>query len=292
MCLSTEYLFKYRNFKNIDGSINIHTCRLLEEGELFFAKPSQFEDEHDCEIWVFLAATNKAIRDFWKNEIFPIDPDHENLLHKLGLWGDPQKYAKWYGRTLSKEKSNASEDLSLYCLCENSLQEDMWRKYAAQEGLCVGFRAIHHKKSIGINLKERIVYNNRSENFKSTFLPFLSVQYEVNNLKKVNRLPTSDFKEKIKFALLTKNQYWSFEDERRAFVYNSNLDQLKIGEEGINLHCDEHSIGEIIFSEHINESTISQIRNIIGNRKQGLNGVKFYRTMRNEKNVLIRIQSD
>ena len=89
MMLSTDHLYKYQNFKNPDGSINTYIQSLLEYGEMFFAKPSQFEDVHDCEVKVFLAATNKAIRDFWKDELFQIDPNFEKFLHQFGLWGNP-----------------------------------------------------------------------------------------------------------------------------------------------------------------------------------------------------------
>lgn len=220
MRLSTDHLYKYRNFKNLDGSINTYTQNLLEYGEMFFAKPSQFEDVHDCEVKVFLAATNKAIRDFWKDELLQIDPNFENLLHRMGFWGNPQGFAKWYTKKFSKEKSTESENLSLYCLCNNSLQEAMWEKYATQEGVCIGFRTFCHMGSVGIKLKENIVYDDGKQKCKSTFIPFINVQYGKDNHAKVNRLPTSEFMENLKKALLTKDDYWSFESESRAFVYN------------------------------------------------------------------------
>jgi len=73
-------LYKYRNCKNNDGTPNEYIKGILKEGEMFFAVPSSFEDVHDCEINVELHATNPQIRRYWKEELFPFDPDFESFL--------------------------------------------------------------------------------------------------------------------------------------------------------------------------------------------------------------------
>ena len=262
-------LYKYRNCIDEKGNKNPFIESILNEGTLFFSKPSSFEDVHDCEVNVELYATNAVIRKYWRDELFKIDKNFENTCHKEGYWGDPQKFAKFFNSQPTRKNADI---LGINCLCKNPLKKEMWEKYASKEGICIGYKTHKIANSTVIDLKETVYYDN----VPTRFLAYLNVAYNDTGHPTINRLPTIEFQEKLKEVFLIKDTIWSFEEECRSFVFNENI-KKPLGEKGIAMHCADDTIGEIYFSSETSLETIEWVIGIINARPCGNNGVQFYK---------------
>ena len=204
-------LYKYRNC--MDGKErNKRVEGMLRNGDMFFALPSQFEDIHDCEINVKLHATNSMIRKYWKEELIPKDRNFEKKLHNNGWFGDPQKFATYFN---AQPRRKIADILGIYCLCQNPCNQEMWNKYAGNEGICIGYRTEpFHNSPLAIELKEVINYDIG----KSHYLTFSNINYKDTGHPAINRLPMQEFSKRVIKALLTKDEKWSFEEESRGLI--------------------------------------------------------------------------
>ena len=246
---------------------------------MFFGKPSIFEDSHDCEINVKLYAKNSDVRKYWHDELFIIDKDLELQFHKNGFWGNPQRFVALFN---SMPQRKNADIFGIHCLCKNPLSQKMWEKYASNEGICIGYQTEEFGSSTCLHIKEDVYFDGMPLHY----LPFLDVNYMDSSHPELNRLPTNRFMEEVKKALLIKDTCWSFEEEVRSFVFDGNI-KMPLADKGIEMHCTDDSIQQIIFSNTISSETKKMVIDIIDNRQCGKNGVKFYQISANFDHLIL-----
>lgn len=132
-------LYKYRDWSN-----NLHK-KVLTEGVLYLASPSDFEDIKDCNVPEKFP-TKSELYDFFLEKSKKEYPNRNRNEYRqfARFWkeksplGNPKKRAKLIG-DFNNEFNNKFGVLSLTANCNN---DAMWDKYANNHmGVCLGFDA-------------------------------------------------------------------------------------------------------------------------------------------------------
>jgi len=147
ICGSDGYptLYKYRSLErdpNREHDDHFYTMRLLEDGEICFANPTEYEDENDCRPKYSCRGTRtekmKAYRQFLKrNGLSRARERAARFFRRLGRKG----LAKWerereadFWRLLGRAR--------VFCMCEVNDSLSVWRGYAGDgNGICVELKA-------------------------------------------------------------------------------------------------------------------------------------------------------
>lgn len=263
--------YKYENCIKADRNFNPHLRRVLAEGELFFSKPSTFEDYEDCSVEIYLEGSDRDILDF-ANKLKIEQPYLRPIIDRLLRENDLQTFAKLYSE--GAKSNNAKDILGIFCLSKYWNNKKMWDYYASSEGICFGYDVKEYSKGkYEIKATETFAYNGSVTNS----IPFIPVKYITTKRPKVNRIPDYAFQDALSEVLLMKDSAkWGFENEVRSIVFERMLKQ-PLGEKGIALHCNPDTISEIIFSPTTNEKTIKEIKDIISQRPSGGANVHYYR---------------
>lgn len=265
--------YKYENCRKADGSFNPHLSGVLAEGDLFFSKPSTFEDQEDCKTDVYLKGSNSEIIELLY-EMMEEDPRNRIDITENGWLQEPQSYAEFFNIIAPSLKSQ--DILGVFCLSKKWNSKEMWEYYANSQGICFGYEVAEHSENkYGIETIEYLDY--KSVNILMNFIPFMDVLYMSTGRPKVNRVPTANFMKALQKSILIKDSTrWKFENEVRSFIFKSLIGK-PLGENGTAIHCNPDIISEIIFSPTTNEKTIRKIKDIISQRPSGGANVHYYR---------------
>lgn len=256
-----KYFYKYRPLlipNPNDPKSNIideHTLGLLEHGELYFSKPSKFNDPFDCRIEY---DSNISL------EIF------EKILAKSKL-SEKQKY-----EYIEKFKQNPQEiisqlnesfqfdHLNIFCLTKDEKNILMWSHYAQNHtGICIGFKAYLFHGSYIIKTKE--IYTNddytNPDNFNDNkYIILTRIKYR-NNMPSKYKIAQDDYDALVKFTT-HKAPQWGYEQEYRVIIPNKFLRE-RIKRKQI-ICVEKTEIGEILFGiktpDHIKEKIIDIIK--------------------------------
>lgn len=225
-----KFLYKYRPLADdsCDDKINKNTLKILENGELFLSKPSDFNDPFDSKIDYDNNASEKEIEDFVISQGFQSDIARITI-NKI-------KNGELNIRDLSPKKV---EDL-LRILCLSKVENNilMWSHYAKDHtGICIGIKVHIYSNSLNIKVLPGYLLPC-TDALSKNFIPAKYVDYKNDKPSPVNLF--NQDKEKVKPFLERKSALWDYEAELRIVLSDTLL--LK------NPICIEKTeIGEVIF---------------------------------------------
>lgn len=252
--MNLQFLYKYRELESYDVSsnslfLNNNTRNLLEKGEIWFSKPSAFNDPFDGHL---------SFDDDFNEQ------DAYNFLLQKGLpTKEIKKVLKIYKNNpeeLEKLKNISSTELfRIFCLSKVRDNILMWSHYAKNHtGICIGLKIHHYQHTICIqsNLGQIQKYVD-----SAGLLPGLYVNYTDDYPKPLNLFNRTS--EDIEPFFLNKSKLWEYEQELRFLLLEQNFvykdKPIKIPQ------CE---IGEIIFGVNTNKNLETEIIKIIENNEK------------------------
>ena len=212
--LSLQFLYKYRDIEsyNESGQIILHdnTRNILEKGELWFSKPSAFNDPFDCHL---------SFEDGYQEE------DARNFLWQNGFSKSEIKEAltryKKNPQLIEQFKDPSTTDL-FRILCLSKVRDNilMWSHYSKNHsGICIGIKANQYQNTFCIqaNLGQLQNYVDCG----TGMIPGIYVNYTDDYPPAINLFNRTD--EDIKPFFLNKSKQWEYEQELRFLVMEQNL---------------------------------------------------------------------
>lgn len=236
-------LYKYREISDPNGATNKNTLRMIEYGEIYFSKPSSFNDPFDAKLDYDFNASSQDIKKHFKKIGLP-DHNIDNLIQNI-------KSGVFKFNTLAFGNGTGYADIiNIFCLSKNCNNILMWSHYAKDHtGICVGFKVHHWAKSLNIKIKPgfSLPAVNGIEN---NLLPAVNVEY--NNEKPS---PYNIFKHSVKELepfFKRKSELWTYEEEVRLMITDNQLLRNPVCVE-------QNEIVELIFGLKTPESVEKEI---------------------------------
>jgi len=259
-----EFLYKYRPLIGVDElHINENTLKILEDGELFFNKPSQFNDPFDTKIDYDTNVTEPELRAYYSKVLL----DRGESLNNLDTIIDNVKTGK-INLVEIAQKNTQPDFFNIFCLSKDEKNILMWSHYAKDHtGICIGFKV--HKKYNSMNIK---IYSDcfipPSTSPDKNLLPVHYINYCINKPKPYNHFigNLSDLTPNF----LSKSKLWEYEQEVRLLLTNNMILKNPICLETI-------EIGEIIFGLRTPPELIDKVIQIVKNYPNNGIHVKFYK---------------
>jgi hypothetical protein len=257
-----EFLYKYRPLIGVSEShINENTLRLLENGELFFSKPSQFNDPFDSRIDYDTSANETELRAFFSK----LSMQHGNSLD-IDFIIDQINTGKINKADFVK-KDDLSDSNNIFCLSKDEKSILMWSHYAKDHtGICIGFKV--HKSCNSMNIKIKSGYAIPIPSFDSNLLPVSYINYSTDKPKPYNHF-IHEQKELIRH-FITKSKLWEYEQEVRIILHEKQILSNPICLEAI-------EIGEIIFGLKTPPILIEKVKQIVKNYPDNGSHIKLCR---------------
>lgn len=261
--LEIKTIYKYKE-------INENTLKILSDGELYFAKPSTFNDPFDVYVDYSIDASNDQKKEYFEklqkkypteisiDELNDIKKNIDNnLVDFTNLAKDPYKEA----------------DLSrILCLTKSPKNILMWSHYASDhKGICIGLKA--HIKYNSICLKIDNYCNYYTTPGIDEYLGAKYVEYSETKPPEYN-IFTSTIDD-IKPFLYTKSPLWSYEEEMRIILTEKHMkvNPIKIS---INEIC------EVIIGLNTPPDQIKIIKDILDIHKSNGIDIKLLKTRRRQ----------
>lgn len=252
--MNLQFLYKYRELESYDVSsnslfLNNNTRNLLEKGEIWFSKPSAFNDPFDCHL---------SFDDDFNEQ------DAYNFLLQKGLpTKEIKKVLKIYKNNpeeLEKLKNISTTELfRIFCLSKVRDNILMWSHYAKNHtGICIGLKIHHYQNTICIQSNLGQIKNYLDSD---GLLPGLYVNYTDNYPVPLNLFNRTS--EDIQPFFLNKSKLWEYEQELRFLLLENNYiykdKPIKIP---------QSEIGEIIFGVNSNKKMEKEVLTIIENNEK------------------------
>jgi len=261
-----EFLYKYRPLIGIDKShINENTLKILRDGELYFSKPSQFNDPFDSKIDYNTNTTKTELRAYitklLKKYGKPLS-DIDNITEKINT-----------GKIKSTDlvpKHPYPDSFKIFCLSKDEKNILMWSHYAKDHtGVCIGFKV--HEGSNSMNIRVKPGYFIPIAGFDNNLLPVTYINYSKKKPKPYNHFIQNKHKlDELLTHFKTKSKLWEYEKEVRIILYDKTI--LK------NPICLETcEIGEIIFGLRTPPELIDKVIQIVKNYPDNGSHVKLYK---------------
>ncbi len=233
-----EVLYKYRDWNNI------YHKTIITERKVYYAKPSDFEDEFDCKIPVRYDLLNDfQIYSFYLQDSIDKHPDRsfgEHGQYALGYSeNSPVKDENERNRHAHMSQHYFNERLGVLSLTKRKDNVEMWRKYAANhKGFAIGFNP-------------RILFNHLRAGGGEV------IYY--SNLPLIYPYPIHDYDTQIGMQVYSKLKRWEWEDEYRShtFSFKPLLDKGRI------FVIQPEAYLEIIFGAKMSEEEIADLINNI-----------------------------
>jgi hypothetical protein len=258
-----EFLYKYRPLIGTPIlEINKNTQRLLENGELFFSKPSQFNDPFDSKITFDVNATEPQLRIFF-SRVFkefgrPLS-DIDNIIEQIKR--DKRKLLEFV-------PSNSYADLTnIFCLSRDEKNILMWSHYAKDHtGICIGFKVHIWGNSLNIRIKSG--YARPIAGISNDLLPVVYIDYKNEKPKPYNHFIHTD--KELEPYFYTKSKLWEYEKEVRIILSDGLIIKNPV--------CIEQlEIGEIIFGLKTPQSLIKEVEKIVKKYPNNGKDTKLYK---------------
>lgn len=175
-----EYLYKYRPLIGGNATeINKNTLKILENGELYFSKPSRFNDPFDSKVDYDIIATDLELQSYFDRQKFPAQNTNYIIEQVRSGTLDMQELAPKVG-------SSCADILNVFCLSKNEKNILMWSHYGKDHtGICIGFKVHIWAKSLNIRIlpgyAKPVVCG-----IDNNFLPAVYVEYNDTKPKPYN----------------------------------------------------------------------------------------------------------
>lgn len=201
-------LYKYRSWSN-----PLHK-RLLTDNEIFFAKPSSFNDPFDCQVAPSFERSTAAEKrktlmkqGVGKVPKFSRKERERRVTHRILELRNP--------RVQNEEKvqwrQRLNDEIGVFSLTASQNSIAMWAHYAdSHRGVCVGFRTDY--------LEDFSTQIFKNKGFPGVFYKVKYVDdYPVIDLFHPKRVPGEGFN----IAVTTKSRNWEYEAEYRLLLTRS-----------------------------------------------------------------------
>ncbi len=241
-------LYKYRPLESKPpGQIDPYTLRIIQNGEIFLAAPSSFNDPFDCRLRVSATATLSQIEKYFLLRGVPAPIVQQNIDLIRNGTRRPQDYVP--------SNLKAVSDLNrVYCLSRESQNVLLWSHYAEDHtGVCIGISVCRHMRSLCIRLEPRHIAP-LGPHLAGELLPAVRVRYR-RKIPKPYNIFTGNH-DQLKPFVLTKSKAWKYEREYRMIVPKSKV--------LVNPAILQHGqIDVVIFGCNCSASLQSQLLNVI-----------------------------
>jgi len=260
-----DFLYKYRPLIGEDEShINEHTLKILEKGELFFSKPSQFNDPFDTKINLDINVTEPELRAYYSRLL----TQQGEPLNRLDAIIDKVNSGEINLEEIAL-KNTQPDYFNIFCLSKDEKNILMWSHYAKDHtGICIGFKI--HKKFNSMNIKISSSYTPPPSvaDLVSDLVPAIYINYCTNRPKPYNHF--KDNLKELELHFMTKSKLWEYEQEVRIMLTNKMIHKNPI--------CLEtKEIGEIIFGLRTPLGLIDKVKQIVNNYPDNGFHVKLYK---------------
>ncbi|GHT93812.1 hypothetical protein FACS1894140_6910 [Spirochaetia bacterium] len=257
------FLYKYRNLIGATPTqIDVNTQKILENGELYFAKPSQFNDPFDSKIDYDTNADETQIRAYFTRVL----PTFGRPLNDID--GIITRIKKGEIQLSDFAPHNPYADLAnIFCLSLDEKNILLWSHYAKDHtGICIGFKI--HIWGNSMNIQAKPGYANPIAGFSDNLLPVVHVDYSATKPSAYNHF-IHDV-DKLEPFFRQKSSHWAYEQEVRIILMNSFLRKNPV--------CvDTAEIGEIIFGIKTPDIQIDLVKDILKRYPDGGRNVKLYK---------------
>lgn len=226
--IQSSTFYKYR-------PINQNTINMLTKGEIFFSKPSSFNDPFDCEqpsnydfnesdLYQFIKSKNIT-----NNTTFELQKTMKESIKK-NFGGDLSKFITLFKaekQYLKLAYSLSKDAFRVFCLSKTFDEILMWSHYANyHKGICIGInipsKDIKNNPILFYNIfMNKINFTYEPLDTESNYLPIKNVTYEKTRPKRSSSFnPCS---QDIKNSNYIKFEGWSYERENRI-ITNANFE--------------------------------------------------------------------
>jgi hypothetical protein len=258
-----RFLYKYRSLHGTSSSeINDSTRKMLENGELYFAKPSQFNDPFDSKIDYDTSADEAQLKIFF-SRVLPMYgkplSDIDNIIERI---------RKKEIKLSDFAPKNGYADLAnIFCLSRDEKNILLWSHYAKDHtGICIGFNV--HIWGESMNIKVQSGYTKPIAGFSNNLLPVVYVNYSNDKPEPYNHFIHDS--NKLEPYFYTKSNLWEYEQEVRIILMDSLIIKNPI-------RIDTTEIGEIIFGLKTPDKKIELVKNIINHYPSNGKNINLYK---------------
>jgi len=261
-----QFLYKYRPLAgDTPTEINKNTLAILEKGELYFSKPSDFNDPFDAKIDYDTNATDSEMRCYFnrlKNQFLDSiysQFDIDVLITKIEN-GNVDKSIFAPGVSMS------ADNTKILCLSKDEKNILMWSHYAQNHaGICIGIRVSNYQNTLCIKVKDGYT---RSVAGMKNLLPLHYVEYTADKPSPYNIFTGRE--DDLEPFFYQKCKLWEYEQEMRIILPDSLIIYNPI-------RIEQSEIGEIIFGLKAPQPLIDKVTNIVNTFTTNGNKVALYK---------------
>lgn len=197
-----NYLYKYRSLQKERAWK--HTLDIIEHNRIYFANIRDFNDPFDCLPKMEMANTYRPIKEIVKHN-YPEMPRHERRYKEAELKRQFSRGGHGLVDLASGDSIYPDHGVGVLCLANKANNFLMWSHYAdSHRGVCLRFKTEY---GIFEHAREVIYSNERPVIGSYTHSP----------------------DEAVRAALLTKADFWAYEEEWRVLSHPGALEGLPPG---------------------------------------------------------------
>lgn len=195
-----EHLYKFRSVSDLAIE---YVERILTKNELYFPRPSEFNDPFDCLPVMSMDAPDKELLNYMEGLYKRFSPNMLRCDRKAKAKSDLKNHLKNHSSTeaqtnLDQNLKKITESVGILSLAQHPDHVLMWAHYAdSHRGLCLRFKASSSTPFFGY--AQKVTYQDERP--------------------KVNLIKDSPH-EQVDKALLTKAGFWSYENEWRVIEHD------------------------------------------------------------------------
>jgi len=241
--------YKYRPLWDKPGEPNYSTRCIIEKSQLWYAKPSSFNDPYDCNLKLHIDDCTDAELQWYLNILKKEAPDLSHILQLDAIKSNPSIAASVGEKTRHKNFHKSS----VLCLSRKSNSIPMFSYYAdSHKGVAIEFQFNNYEIPCGIPCKEPgsdTVYGNK--------VVFRHIDYH-ETPPELNYIRLYGKPEIVFNTIFAKSHEWAHEQEFRIF-------RREVGEGLVNF--EGKMLTRIIFGCRSSKKEIDLVKSWLAGRK-------------------------
>jgi len=250
-------IFKYRDITDDN------TIRLLENFELFFNDPKNFNDPFDS----YIELDSKGSLLDWEKYFTEIGLPPNVIKINLDQFKVRVLQPNDFDSDIYKELTS---ELKIACFSEEPDNILLWSHYAKDHsGICIGFKVYSEFNSQCVHLNPNDL--NAIPRTPKGVIPLIKVKYNCNMPSPFNRFK-DDTRRLMEFPM-QKSKKWEYEKEYRIILYNKLIINNPV-------HFAPNEITDIIFGIKTEDNHKNKILKIISNYPKRGNWINLYECKR------------
>lgn len=231
-----HYLYRYRS---LTGEAASFVERTVCNNELYFAKPSSFNDPFDCRPSFSMEASKADLRRYFEGVYSRQAPAMSRAVRRAEskqISTDPTRNPAKPQNLLAFKTtyhSNVTEAIGLLCLSEVADDLLMWSHYAdSHRGICLVF----DWNTVFFGQAQAVIYQKNRPRLNPIF---------------------QSHEEMLNHALLTKSDHWLYEKERRIIQYRKGAGVYQFP---------EHALVGVVLGSQISSANRAIVVGWLGSR--------------------------